>query len=223
MNQPSEPQTTSPHRFFHTMVVVGGGLAATHCGGSAVALPEQEGETDPHQPGDHTEGTGGDGTGGDLGVDLRHGGTGGAFMGPDEIVPFPERFPITPVDSISMGGAALPEESCELAQMDCSTAHAWCEWSSEANGVGVEWADCICDPSRPIDESDCGTEEYLSCTLGHLDLDGDGLFELMAPIHCSCVPNSEEPEGLSANGSILNHWRHSERTILSGCEYIVLR
>jgi len=217
--EPSSP-AQSPHRFFHTMVVVGGGLAATHCGGTAVdgrSSSEDPNETPMNE--DPIFGVGG----GAQAVPASPDGSGGAFMSPEPIAPIPETYPLAPVDYISMGGSSPIVDTCEMAQMDCSDAYPDCRESSLGVGVGVELDDCSCDPTRPRDEQDCAEGEYLFCSLGFLDLDSDGATEHVKPIHCSCVPNDMEGELLMSGRSSPYCWRQSEKTVLCGCQYIILR
>ncbi len=164
--------TRQSSRLFHTLVVVGAGLAAAHCGGESVTHGETDdaGSAGGPQPTGGSSGAGGGSSGaGSGGVIALSGGTGVGAAG----------------GAAGAGGGEIPPDASVTAQWDCRGLVMSCDYTSgplAGYGYGVEVAEsCPVDPSRPRGPDDCEPGAQFLCQLA-VTARGSQL-----PVNCECV------------------------------------
>lgn len=216
----------TPHRFFHTMVVMGGGIAAAHCGGSTEGDPLDRSD-------DATEGVGGlhgvggsttEGSGGAATQEPASGGStfggGGDLMIPDTIY---GEVPDTLLGGFGGQGAA---NDCPPAQWECGDGFTCSRWLLAFDEQKA--ASCSCNPDRPTSASDCANDETFVCQ--GFDRNGaDEALEQAIPFSCDCVPSeiscNDECQAYYGDEQFADGYNceEQESTILCGCGWVLLR
>ena len=191
----------SSGRFFHTIVLVGTGLA-TGCGGKASGHAPDDGGSSA-SGGGGTAAVGGSSSGGDEssagGSRSGTGGRAGSGGGPGSGGAIENGWG----GELGFGG----DSACPPEQWDCS----------ETSGCSpVEPLRCVCDRSRPKDAGDCALDEAFVCLPGAVD---DRTFRLS----CQCVPDAMScSEACARSGPKSDCWLDDE-AFICGCEVTILR
>jgi hypothetical protein len=213
------PESAASNRMFHTIVLMGSGLALS-CGGVAKIEPDSEpvgvsGSSNPTASGGSSSASasgsnataGASTVGGGFGV----GGTGNIIIG-------------EPGGAASAGAAGAPVmPNCPFAQWDCS-ASATSGYCSYGGVYGLEiGSDCFCNSSRPQSAKDCAPGLTFTC------LDGVQSGATMnTPFQCSCVATPTdgylcEACGSGYDGDYSCQTQTAPETVLCGCALVVLK
>jgi hypothetical protein len=198
----------APHRFFHTMVVMGSALALG-CGGMSNA-DEPERTASGGAGGGGSGGAGGSGSTGGFGStggSASTGGTGGTIM-------------------INPGGSA-GQPAVEPGPFTCSPAEWECSSYPRCDGDGFRLPEnCSCEASRPQVPDDCPSDQTLACRSAVARADGRPFTEVV-PFQCSCVPKGstcdEACDHAFPDTGTCEQLDSSGRSVLCGCAVIVLR
>jgi hypothetical protein len=197
------------HRFFHTMVVMGGALALG-CGGMS-------NHTDSTgSGGSGSAGSGGSGGKAPSGAGAGGTGTGGTGGAPPPVI-------IEPVGGAGQGPVQPPVFACSPAELVCSITYPACDGS----GFSLP-NDCRCDETRPVSPAECDEGESLVCRQAVSDANGTP-FTTPVPFDCQCMPNQMYC-GLACDMAFPDRGDCVEeqvgengKTILCNCAVIVLR
>jgi hypothetical protein len=195
------------HRFFHSMVVMGGALALG-CGGMSTA-------DEPDRTASGGSGGGGSGGGGSGGTG-GSGSTGGSVSGSGGT-----GIVIKPEDTAGRGPV-------EPGPFTCSPAHWTCSTYLGCSGEGYQLPeDCACDTSRPEVPSDCPTGETIVCRRATATSDGRPLTQ---PVNFQCSCQEKQPTcdaacdlAFADRGSCHEDTDPTGNSVLCGCAVIVLR
>jgi hypothetical protein len=207
------PESPASNHMFHTIVLMGSGLALS-CGGVAKIEPGSEpggasGSSNPtSSAGSSNASAGGSTVGGDFGV----GGTGNIIIG-------------GPGGAASAGAAGAPiMPNCPFAQWDCtsSATSGYCNYNAV---YGIEiGSDCVCNSSRPRTAADCAPGFTFTC------LDGvQSGATTDTPFQCTCAPTPTDGYLCEACGTGYSNADYSCQTqtapepVLCGCALVVLK
>jgi hypothetical protein len=210
------PESPASNRMFHTIVLMGSGLALS-CGGVAKIEPGSEpsgasGSSNPPSSGGSGNSSGsGNTVGGDFGVGgtitITVGGPGGAGG-----------------SAASAGAAGAPiMPNCPFAQWDCtnSATAGFCTYDAV---YGIEiGSDCFCNSSRPRSAADCASGFTFTC------LDGvQSGATTNTPFQCTCAPTPTDGYLCEAcvsgyNADYSCQTQTASEPVLCGCAIVVLK
>jgi hypothetical protein len=216
--------TRQSSRLFHTLVVVGAGLAAAHCGGESVTHGEKDdaGSAGGPQP---TGGRGGAGgtTGGNVGagqggITSTTGGSSGAGSG--GVIALSGGTGVGAAGGAAgAGGSEIPPDASVTAQWDCRGLVTSCDYTSgllAGYGYGVQVAEsCAVDPSRPRGPDDCEPGAQFLCQLA-VTARGSQF-----PVNCECVVDDSNcgPCMSLSSGNRVSAIRCDEGVTLCPCAF----
>jgi hypothetical protein len=201
-----EPDNDSgPHRFFHTMVVMGSALALG-CGGMSNA-------DEPERTGSGGAGGGGAGGAGGTGSTGGGGSTGGSAGTGGTLI-------------IIQGGSA-GQSPVEPGPFTCSPAQWGCSSYVDCDGEGFRLPEsCSCDAARPKEPDDCPSDQTFACRKAVTRDDGRP-FTKVVPFQCSCVPKGSTCDVACDHAfpdtGTCDDLDSGGRSVLCGCAVIVLR
>jgi len=206
-NEHERSSNSDQHRFFHTMVLMGGALAVS-CGGMSADADGAGGRSGAGGSG----GTGPAGTGGAGGTT---GGVAGmAGMGGSFILPTGGRMTVDPGPF-----------TCTPAQWDCSSNPPNCRGDSFSLPAPDA---CRCDETRPKALSDCPADQVFACRIARYNDEGQE-FSSIVPFECACVADQLDcglvcMELYENRGECDQESDGAEgKSVLCGCALIVLR
>jgi hypothetical protein len=209
MSQEHNGDSSSHHRLFHAMVLMGGSIALGCGGASSSGTGDDESGGTGAMSGAGSAGTTAAGTGG---TSAGNGGTGAGGSAGTLIVPTAGTASVNPVPT-----------DCPPAQWNCNSEGQYCYGDTYA----LPESDCVCNDARPVAPSDCPAGTVFACHAATRTEDGRPLPQVV-PFSCSCVTDTnncdaECNEAAPSSGTCTDVNSSSGRSVLCNCAVVVLR